>query len=852
MGVSQRSNSPQPLPIDDVLPDLVDSLRRSNCVVLRAPPGAGKTTRVPPSIVDSGLASDKQVVVLQPRRLAARAAAWRVAEERGSAVGDEVGYQVRFEKRAGPRTRILYVTDGIFLRLLQEDPFLERLASVVFDEFHERNLNSDLALAMVRRVQREVRPELKIVVMSATLMTEPVARYLGECPVLVSEGRLHPVAVQYLNFTTPGAIASKVVPAVSDAIVSSNGHVLVFLPGVGEIRQVGRELAPLAERTGVAVQELYGDMPLDRQQEVLRKSGERKVILATNVAETSVTIEGVTAVVDSGLARVARIDASTGINRLEIERVSRASAEQRTGRAGRTAPGICYRLWTEREQVALAEFDQPEVARVDLAGAVLELYAWGETDVRSFPWFEAPPAESIEQAVSLLRRLGAIDERGITAEGRSMARLPVHPRVAKLVLEGRRMGVSERVAWIAAMLSERDRFRVGGAGGARKASHRSDSDVLDRLIAVEGSLRSSPLGVGIDRNALRSLMRAQRQLLRLVDHNIDCGVDSRTDAVNDDEAVLRAILAAYPDRLARRREAGSNRAVLVGGRGVRLAEESAVTEADLFVCVEWQEIGKSEALVRQASAVERAWLPAQLTKRGVEVEFDRERGRLVAYQRTRFEDLVIDEAVTAVPRDFDGAQVLATAAVERWPNGEWLDDASRTYLARLDTLREAMPELQLPELGVAGLAGILHQACQDYTSLDEVRSADFIRLIRERLEPRQSRIVEREAPERIEVPSGSLIKVEYERGRPPVLAVRIQELFGLQETPRIAGGRVRVVLHLLGPNYRPQQITRDLASFWKNTYPEVRKELRRRYPKHSWPEDPLTARAERRPGGRRA
>jgi ATP-dependent helicase HrpB len=430
-----------------------------------------------------------------------------------------------------------------------------------------------------------------------------------------------------------------------------------------------------------------------------------------------------------------------------------------------------------------------------------------------------------------------------------MARLPVHPRIAKLLLEGKRLGVGERAAWVAAMLAERDWFRARGAAGSRRASHRSDSDVLDRLIAVEGAWGGNRSGVEIDRNALRLLVRAKQQFQRLVENT----VDSRTRSVpGDDKAVLRAILAAYPDRVARRREPGSNRAVLVGGRGVRLAEESAVTEADLFVCVELQETGKSEALVRQASAIERAWLTEELVRRGVEVEFDRERGCLVAYQRTRFEDLVIDEAVTAVPGDFSGAQLLASAAAERWPNGAWLDDASRTYLARLDMLREAMPELKLPELGDAGLADVLHQACQGCTSLDEVRSADFVRLLRERLEPHQTRIVERETPERIEVPSGSLIKVDYERGQPPVLAVRIQELFGLQETPRIAGGRVPVVLHLLGPNYRAQQITRDLASFWKNTYPEVRKELRRRYPKHAWPEDPITAQAERRPGGRRS
>ncbi len=382
---------------------------------------------------------------------------------------------------------------------------------IVFDEFHERSLNSDLALAMVRRVQREVRPDLKLVVMSATLVTEPVAKFLGDCPVVVSEGRLHPITIEYLKYSTTGPLAAKIVPAVEKALAATGGHVLVFLPGVGEIRQVGRELSPIAERAGIEICELYGDMPLARQQEVLQPGGVRKVMLATNVAETSLTIDGVTAVVDSGLARVARIDPTTGINRLEIERISRASADQRAGRAGRTAPGVCYRLWTERDQQALAEFDQPEIARVDISGAVLELLSWGETDVATFSWFEPPSGASIEQALALLRRLGAIDTGVITAVGHAMARLPVHPRIAKLLIEGERMGVAERAAWVAAMLSERDRFVRSGPRDIAKSEPSirlgcpGSTDVGGEWFAQE----LVTFRAGFDGNALRALAHAR-------------------------------------------------------------------------------------------------------------------------------------------------------------------------------------------------------------------------------------------------------------------------------------------------------------------------------------------------------
>jgi len=824
------------LPIDAILPDLIARLRDSTSVVLRAPTGAGKTTRVPPAILDAGLAGAGQVVLLQPRRLAARAAAARMAAERGVSLGDEVGYQVRFERKSSRATRILAMTDGLFVRMLQEDACLERVGAVVFDEFHERSIHTDLALAMVRRVQEEVRPELKVVVMSATLAAMPVSRYLHDCPTLESEGRLHPVTVNYLRHESQSPLPVAVAAGVRQVLEQTSGDVLAFLPGVGEIRRTADELTHFAREQDWLLMELYGDMPLEQQQAVLRPAERRKIVLATNVAETSVTIEGITGVVDSGLARVLRLDPAIGLDRLDLTRISKASADQRTGRAGRLAPGFCLRLWTEQQQRGLSEQLSPEIQRVDLAGPALELLAWGEKDLAAFPWFDAPPAFALEHALELLKLLGAIDGNQVTTLGRGMVRLPAHPRVARILLEGRRLGQAKAAALAGALLAERNPFRVSCGASA----HRSDSDVLDRMHALEEferSGRTETLLGRLDRNAGRFILRARDQLLRLLETAV---VDERETRVSADEAVLRALLAGFPDRLAKRREGGARRAVLVGGRGVRIADESAVTEAKLFVCVDLEEIGKSDSLARQVSAVEPDWLPEGMLSTAVDVEFDPARERVVAYRRTRWQDLVIDESITNVPVDFDAASVLAQAAADRIDSLR-LDDEAAQLIARIRFLREWMPELDLPLLSEQPLRELLPQLCVGCLSLGDLRKAPVVYAIKSLLTPSQLAALEREAPARLRVPTGSQITLRYEFGQPPVLAVRIQELFGMQQTPQIAGGRVGVLLHLLAPNMRPQQVTSDLASFWANTYSVVRKDLRRRYPKHSWPEDPYTA-----------
>jgi ATP-dependent helicase HrpB len=837
------------LPIDAVLPELLDALRRQACAVVRAPTGAGKTTRVPPAILDAGLAGAGRINMLEPRRLAARAAARRMTAERGGRLGEEVGYHVRFDRQWGSQTRIVAVTPGILIRLLQDDPFLEAASTIIFDEFHERSLDSDLALGMVRLVQQTVRPELRIVVMSATLAVEAVSNYLGGCPVVASEGRLYPVEIRYepRPERQPWPVAAA--RATERLLDRTDGDLLVFLPGLHEIRHTARELEPIAQERGLAVLPLYGDLPAEQQDAALLRQDRRKIVLATNVAETSVTVEGITGVVDTGLARTLVFDPRLGLDRLRVMPISRASADQRTGRAGRTQPGVCVRLWSEIGHRARPEQTEPEIRRLDLTGAVLQLLCLGETDVWHFPWLEPPREATVTQALALLRRLGAIDDLGVTGLGRVLARLPVHPRIGRLLVEGQRWGHTDRVALTAALLSERDPFARPLDQGPEPASGRpaTRSDVLDRMEALEEYERHgrSATSAGmLNRAAARFVLHARDQLVRALGQE---GLTSPATQITADEAVLRSLLAAYPDRVVRRREPRSRRGVMVGGRGVQLAPSSSVTEPELFLGID-VDAGQTETTVRQASAVQRDWLPAEQVNVAIDVVFDPEAERVAARRRIRFQDLVLEETPAALPDDEQTAQLLAAAAAEHLdrvlPPG---DSPAALYLTRVRCLREWMPEIQLPAFEADDLRELLPGLCHSCRSFADLRKADWLAALHGRLSHAQRQAVEREAPERLLVPSGSRVALRYEVGRPPVLAVRIQEMFGLRETPRIAGGRVRVLLHLLAPNYRPQQVTDDLASFWTNTYPQVRKELRARYPRHSWPEDPWSAVPERRP-----
>jgi len=847
------------LPVDALLPELLAGLRAHGSAVVRAPTGSGKTTRVPPALLDAlavragptGERAARDVLVLQPRRLAARAAARRIAEERGGALGDEVGYAVRFDRRAGPRTRLLVVTEGLLVRMLQEDPFLSRAGAVVLDEFHERHLDSDLSLALLRRVQAEARPDLWLVAMSASDLGPALPAFLGGAPRVACEGRLFPVEQRWRRADRDEPLPRAVAAGVAEALAASPGDVLVFLPGLGEIRRCGEELAPLATRAGAALVELYGDLPAERQDEALRAGPRRRVILATNVAETSVTVEGVTAVVDSGLQRQLRFDPSVGLDRLELVRISRASAEQRAGRAGRTAPGLCVRLWSEHEQRALVERDEPEVLRVDLAGPALQLLAWGERDLFEFPWLQAPPRAALEEALALLARLAAADARGLSGEGRAMARLPVHPRLARLLLEGARRGVPEAAATAAALLSERDPFLRGPARpGGRAPTHVSRSDVGDRLAALADferrGLRHSELGE-LHQAGARSVLRVRDQLLGLLR---EAGAPpGRAAATADaDEALGRALLAAFPDRLARRREPGSPRAVLVGGRGVALDARSAVRDAPLFLALDLEARAGGDALVRLASEVQRAWLPAERLATRVELAFDGRARRVSAVRRVLFEDLALEESPAPLPEGEEVARCLAAAAAEQLEAALPLREPETVaFLARLRWLAQRRPDVGLPTFDEAGLRAALPGLCAGCRSFDELQRLPLAERLRDTLSPAQRGALERLAPERLALASGSHPRLDYDPARAPVLAVRMQELFGQRETPRVLDGQVRVLLHLLAPNGRPEQVTEDLSSFWANVYPQARRELMRRYPRHAWPEDPLSAAPQRRP-----
>ena len=839
-----------PLPIDAVLPEVLDALGRHHCLVISAPTGAGKTTRVPPAILDGKLAGGGQIVMLEPRRLAARAAARRMAAERGCRLGDEVGYHVRFDKQYGPRTRILVVTEGLLVRMLQDDPFLEKVSVVIFDEFHERSLDTDLALGMVRLVQQTVRPDLRIVVMSATLAAEKVAVYLGDCPTVASEGRLHSVDIDYEPRPAQEPWPLAAARAALRLIERTPGDVLVFLPGLREIRQTAGHLEELERDHDLLVLPLHGELSAEDQDVALLPQPRRKIVLATNVAETSVTVEGITGVVDTGLARALVFDPKTGLDRLQLTPISRASADQRAGRAGRTEPGVCVRLWSASSHRLRPEHIEPEIRRVDLAGPVLHLLSWGERAVDKFPWFEAPPPERVARALALLRRLGAVNDQGITAHGQALATLPVHPRLGCLLLEGRRLGHVEKAALAAAVLAERDPF------SRSMSAERQDtlSDVLDRVEVLEAFERhgrsTSSLGE-LNRGAARTVLQARDQFARLCGAGFQPAIEvSGWKPAPREEPVLRSLLAAFADRLARRREPGSRKGVMVGGRGVRLAPSSGVTHPELFLCVD-VDAGQTEALVRQASAVERDWLAPENVKVDTVVLFDPDTAKVIARKLILHEDLVLQESQAALPDEGQVTQVLLEAARTYWdrivPSA---DSPVGQFLTRLRCLLEWMPELNLPAFDDAELRELLPDLCPGCKSFADLQKAPWLPCLQNRLTHGQRQALDREAPERLLVPSGSRLALEYEESRPPILKVRIQEVFGWRETPRLAGGRVPVLLHLLAPSNRPQQVTDDLASFWANTYPRIRKELRVRYPKHAWPDDPTTAPAESRPGRR--
>jgi ATP-dependent helicase HrpB len=806
------------LPVDACLPELIRAIATRGAAVLQAPTGAGKTTRVPPALL-----GERITLVLEPRRVAARAAARRMSIEDCTPLGETFGYHVRFDKKVSARTRCVAVTPGILLRLLHDDLELPNVGTVIFDEFHERGIDGDLAFGLCRLLRETIRPDLNVIVMSATLDPGPIAKALGDCPIVVSEGRLHPVAIHYRPRRLDDKLEEAVARAIREALHRHDGDLLAFLPGVGEIRRVAERLESMGE---IDVLSLHGELPPEEQDRALRRGSRRRVVLATNVAETSVTVDGVSVVVDAGLARVMRFEPAFGMDRLTLQPISRQNADQRAGRAGRTGPGVCYRLWSEVDQRSRAEALEPEIARVDFAGPLLQLHALGQPDVAAFPWLDAPPADRVTNAESVLQSLGFLADGRLTTDGEAAAGLPVHPRLGRLLIDGDRLGCGPRAALAAAILADRDPFRVDRPDP-------TESDLLDRVHVLEefaNTGRTEFGGASLHRGGARAILDAAKQLSRSLG----------SPGSSDDDLLLKAIFAAYADRLCRRRGPNDRRAVMRGGRGVRLGPMSGVNEAELFVAIDCDAAGP-DALVRMASGVTRDWLDRAALSTNHELEFDETSDRIVARKRTRWHDLLLDDQPGHIADDAKADELIANAAIARGL-GPAAESPGRHLWERLQWLIGERPDFDLPKLTVADL---LPDVCRGLRSLAGVPTGPWAEAIRHRLSYQQSQLLDREAPATLEVPTGSKIALSYEPGRPPVLAVRIQELFGLAETPRIAGGKVSVLLHLLAPNYRPQQVTADLASFWANGYPIVRKELRGRYPKHIWPDDPLTAEAIR-------
>ncbi|MFO0789076.1 MAG: ATP-dependent helicase HrpB [Pirellulales bacterium] len=830
------------LPVAEVLPEAV-AASRGGAAIVTAPPGSGKTMLVPAAVLDD-LPPHQKVMLVQPRRLAARAVARRIAHLRGGEVGGEVGYHVRFDAQAGRDTRLIVVTTGILLRRLLDDVTLDGIGAVVLDEFHERSIEMDLALGMLVRIRQTLRPDLRIVVMSATLTAEPVAKLLGGCQIIHAEGRRFPVEVRYLRRGERRPIEQHVADQLPFALRDTPGHVLVFLPGVGEIMRCQRAIAPAAERAGHAVLPLYGELSAEAQDAVLDDIGRRKIILATNVAETSLTIEGVTAVIDSGQARQLQVAPATGLPRLELVPISQASAEQRAGRAGRTTPGTCWRLWDEPSHKGRPLADVPEIVRGDFAEPLLQLLALGEyTD---FPWLDPPRAEAIEQAFQLLHLLGAVDEaRQLTPLGRTLAAIPAHPRLGRLLLAGAERGVLRETSVAAAMLSERDPFRSSERGSPRPREYggvRARSDVVERVAALQAFHAQGTTTLGqleVQPGAARNILRTADQLYRLTDF-------PRADRAEDiDTELMHALLDAFPDRLAKLRAGTQDRALLVGGRGLRIDASSHVRGEPLFLAIDINDVG-GEARARLVSAVDREWLPDELLARREELFFNPTRGQVEARQRTYWLDLLLEETPVSITNQEAAAELLANEArrqIERILPAT--DTAAGSFLARVRWLAEAVPDLNLPRFTDDDLQHVLSEICYGLRSLEELQKADWLAVLHAKVGYDRLAEIDRLAPAQFELGNGNRHTIVYEPGKSPVLAVRIQEMFGVAETPRIAGGRVPLVLHLLGPNYRPQQVTADLASFWQNGYPEVKKELRRRYPKHSWPDDPLATQATR-------
>jgi ATP-dependent helicase HrpB len=822
------------LPVDAALPALASALNQAGVAVLSAPPGSGKTTRVPLALLGADWLRGRTILMLEPRRLAARAAARFMARGLGQALGDDVGYRVRLDSRVSVRTRIEVVTEGILIRRLQNDPGLEGVGLVIFDEFHERGLDADLGLAFCLDVREALRNDLRLLIMSATLDVEGLRSLFGELPVVRAGGAVHPVEVLYAPGPAREPPARAALRGVLRALREGPGDVLAFLPGAAEIRRAEALLRERVEDEGIVVRPLYGDLPGPEQDLCLEPDagGRRRVVLATAIAETSLTIEGVSRVVDTGWSRTPRFDPGSGLTRLVTQRVSRASADQRCGRAGRLGPGVCYRLWPEA--LTLAPRAAPEILQADLAPLVLETALWGVTDPGRLAWLDSPPAPAVEQALALLQRLEALDGKGqITVLGRRMAGLPLHPRLGHVLLRACNGEDRQRAADLVALLSERDVFHF-------RPGEVETRDLEPRLNALAAVRRGAAPPGAADAAACRRVARIGDELRRLV--------GQRTGGHSQSGLSTGALTAlAYPDRLAQRRAGGAGAFRLANGRGVRIEAEDPLARAD-FLAIAAMDAGERNGRVFLASAIDRVEIESLFSERirnEDRVEWSPQRQAVVARRETCLDALVLARRILPRPSEeqllpvlLDGIRALGADCLPWTPR-------ARLLQARVMCLRQWDPKGAWPDLADAALLSGLERWLAPWLpgigSIEQLGKVDLAAVLEQNLDGPQRRRLAQLAPERIRVPSGAERPLRYVSGESPVLAVRLQEMFGQRDTPRVCDGRIPVTLHLLSPARRPLQITQDLAGFWDRTYAQVRKEMRGRYPKHYWPDDPRQA-----------
>jgi ATP-dependent helicase HrpB len=825
----------EPLPIDDLLPDITAAVRDHANVILTATPGAGKTTRLPPELLHS---VSGKILVLEPRRVATIAACSRICEERGwQAGGREIGYQVRFESRAGRDTRLVFMTDALLLRRMIDDPELDGVDLVVIDEFHERNLNQDLILGAVRELQQMGR-EIKLLVMSATLELDRLERFLEGALVIDVPGKVYPLEIRHSNqpwsLQTGPPFFDRVAEAVAASAGETDGDVLVFLPGVGEITRVEERLAGRVRRDVV---QLHGSLPLDEQKRVLRPPSAPRIILSTNVAEASVTVSGVDRVVDCGLAKIMDMNARTGFSSLETVRISQFNARQRAGRAARQKPGVCVRLWTPHEEVTQAVEPVPECRRVDLSSALLWLAGFGVSDFASFAWFDQPPDGLFRWALQMLRSLGALDPAGLlTDAGRKLLRFPVEPRLGGLLAFGQQMGMGAVAARIAALLGDRDFASESGTHA------NTECDVLFRLELLEEVDRGQRPG-GVHVRAAQTVLESARQLEKLTG---DGGkVTKSNGAKAPDGEIKKLLLLTQKDRLCRRR-GSSERALMMGGRGVRLHPRSQVRKSEFFVALQGVDLpGQPDTSISLACGFDKDFLLATLKSdvRAVEdVYFDEQKEQFYGRRVRMIGDLAIDEPTLTQVDPSKVAEQMIEAMVARW---DWLvgkHEALSAWMQRWKFLLQHEPRFA-EALGAQEVRQVLEMAVYGRTKITEILAQDLPGYLENVMSKEAVRAMN-EVPARFDAPSGVSHKIHYEEMHSAFVEVRLQEIFGLLKSPRIVFGKVPLTFRLLSPGFKPVQVTSDLENFWRSGYAEVRKELRTRYPKHSWPEDPYSAKPE--------